>query len=570
MADTPPKNLTELKVAELKVELEKRGLQTSGVKAVLIERLKAALQEEGTSTEDVEGNEEVRNEEINEQNNEENDVDGDEGQGPGEEQPEEVSGEGQQDYIEETENVDEMQDESDFVNANLNGEEGNEVIDEVHENGNTDGVPDGTEDNEDSLNIMIGDEDNLFGDENENKESLNGGVIHASPPRPDSIPAKHPFTSKDTINLSSRGGKAPSDNSSMLVNPADECSVASHDSGEAKEGEEKPAATNTEAKEQNGGEGEKTKKEETEEDKKKSTSHSSRNLWISGLSSTTRATDLKAVFSKHGKVIGAKVVTNARTPGARCYGYVTMNSTEDAVKCIQSLNKTELHGRMITVERAKEPSSSTKTEDKKKDQEKKDEKKDDGKKDGGTSTHKDDKDKKSVSRNRITAPEGSASGSSRRDDDRRSGSSRAPAPPSSHHPHSSHGPPRRDDRRPQGQGKGPGVLTFHQIKDQRRRELEREEERRHRERERRRREDEDRRRRQRDEEERLRRERDDLRRERERLEREKQGMGSICIFDTYYLKILEYFTFTRGSSQLESKILISSISNMSIYNIYYQ
>lgn len=32
-------------------------------------------------------------------------------------------------------------------------------------------------------------------------------------------------------------------------------------------------------------------------------SASSRNLWISGLASTTRATDLKTVFSKYGKVI---------------------------------------------------------------------------------------------------------------------------------------------------------------------------------------------------------------------------------------------------------------------------
>lgn len=33
-----------------------------------------------------------------------------------------------------------------------------------------------------------------------------------------------------------------------------------------------------------------------------STSGSSRNLWVSGLSSSTRATDLKQVFSKYGKV----------------------------------------------------------------------------------------------------------------------------------------------------------------------------------------------------------------------------------------------------------------------------
>ncbi|KAG7255096.1 hypothetical protein CRUP_017412, partial [Coryphaenoides rupestris] len=46
-----------------------------------------------------------------------------------------------------------------------------------------------------------------------------------------------------------------------------------------------------------------------------------RNLWVSGLSSTTRATDLKTLFSKHGKVVGAKMVTNAKSPGARCYGF---------------------------------------------------------------------------------------------------------------------------------------------------------------------------------------------------------------------------------------------------------
>lgn len=77
----------------------------------------------------------------------------------------------------------------------------------------------------------------------------------------------------------------------------------------------------------------------------------SRNLWVSGLSSTTRATDLKTLFSKYGKVVGAKVVTNAKSPGARCYGFVTMSSTEEATKCISHLHRTELHGRMISVER---------------------------------------------------------------------------------------------------------------------------------------------------------------------------------------------------------------------------
>ncbi|KAL1122454.1 hypothetical protein AAG570_002785, partial [Ranatra chinensis] len=75
-----------------------------------------------------------------------------------------------------------------------------------------------------------------------------------------------------------------------------------------------------------------------------------RNLWVSGLSSVTRATDLKHLFSKLGKVVAAKVVTNAKTPGARCYGFVTMATSEDATKCIKGLNLTELHGRFISVE----------------------------------------------------------------------------------------------------------------------------------------------------------------------------------------------------------------------------
>ncbi|KAH9519801.1 Scaffold attachment factor B2, partial [Bulinus truncatus] len=95
--------------------------------------------------------------------------------------------------------------------------------------------------------------------------------------------------------------------------------------------------------------------------KEEKTSQSSRNLWVSGLSSSTRATDLKTLFSKHGKVIGAKVVTNARCPGSRCYGFVTMGSADEATKCIQHLHRTELHGRMISVERAKTEPQGTKT-----------------------------------------------------------------------------------------------------------------------------------------------------------------------------------------------------------------
>ncbi|KAL7993015.1 hypothetical protein Chor_017271 [Crotalus horridus] len=58
-------------------------------------------------------------------------------------------------------------------------------------------------------------------------------------------------------------------------------------------------------------------KQATKEEKGHSSTSTGRNFWVSGLASSTRATDLKNLFSKYGKVVGAKVVTNARSPGGK-------------------------------------------------------------------------------------------------------------------------------------------------------------------------------------------------------------------------------------------------------------
>ncbi|KAK7913096.1 hypothetical protein WMY93_013307 [Mugilogobius chulae] len=84
-----------------------------------------------------------------------------------------------------------------------------------------------------------------------------------------------------------------------------------------------------------------------------SNSSFSGNLWVSGLSSNTKAADLKNLFGKYGKVLSAKVVTNARSPGSKCYGLVTMSSSTEVARCISHLDRTELDGQQIYVERAK-------------------------------------------------------------------------------------------------------------------------------------------------------------------------------------------------------------------------
>ena len=49
-------------------------------------------------------------------------------------------------------------------------------------------------------------------------------------------------------------------------------------------------------------------------------------------------------------------MANTNVPGGKCYGYVTMASKDVAQRCMEKLNKTELHGRSITVEKASEVS----------------------------------------------------------------------------------------------------------------------------------------------------------------------------------------------------------------------
>ncbi|KAF5289570.1 hypothetical protein FQA39_LY15017 [Lamprigera yunnana] len=235
-------------------------------------------------------------------------------------------------------------------------------------------------------------------------------------------------------------------------------------------------------------------------------SYHNRNLWITNIPQNTRAAELKHALSPHGKVIGAKVVINAKHPGASCYGYVTMNTIEDAENCIKHLNNTELNGHLIRIEKLRPDhmnefkgkcSDESKDKDKqvlsksKENLEKKGDKAKDDKKEGKDTSDAKRNDSKRKSRSRGRSLVGQRKSYSR--------SSR-----SNHN---------RD------------ILTFDKIKEERERQKYREQERIIREDSRRRREEAARQRdieqMQRSEAARLNREREKLRVEREQLERDK-------------------------------------------------
>jgi RNA recognition motif-containing protein len=74
-------------------------------------------------------------------------------------------------------------------------------------------------------------------------------------------------------------------------------------------------------------------------------------VFVGNLNFQTRENELVQKFNEVGKVISANIIT--RGPRSLGYGFVEMDSEEDAQKAVQQLNKQEIDGRPVNVEVAK-------------------------------------------------------------------------------------------------------------------------------------------------------------------------------------------------------------------------
>jgi RNA recognition motif-containing protein len=79
----------------------------------------------------------------------------------------------------------------------------------------------------------------------------------------------------------------------------------------------------------------------------------SKKLYVGGLPYSISDTKLEEMFSTHGTVESARVITDRMTGRSKGFGFVEMSSQEEARTAIDKVNGTDLEGRSLTVNEAK-------------------------------------------------------------------------------------------------------------------------------------------------------------------------------------------------------------------------
>jgi len=80
-------------------------------------------------------------------------------------------------------------------------------------------------------------------------------------------------------------------------------------------------------------------------------------IYVGNLAESVTRDDLRALFSKIGRVGGALVITDKATGRSRGFGFVEMVEVEDAINAAVYFSGTELEGRKILIDpyRPQEP-----------------------------------------------------------------------------------------------------------------------------------------------------------------------------------------------------------------------
>lgn len=76
-------------------------------------------------------------------------------------------------------------------------------------------------------------------------------------------------------------------------------------------------------------------------------------VYVGGLPYQTAEQELTDLFSPHGAVESARIITDKFTGQSRGFGFVEMSNDDEAKAAIEALNGMELGGRTLTVNEAR-------------------------------------------------------------------------------------------------------------------------------------------------------------------------------------------------------------------------
>lgn len=78
-----------------------------------------------------------------------------------------------------------------------------------------------------------------------------------------------------------------------------------------------------------------------------------RKLYVGNLGYNITSSDLEQIFTAHGSVRSAEVIQDRTTGGSKGFGFVEMETDEEAQAAITALNGQDHSGRVLTVNEAK-------------------------------------------------------------------------------------------------------------------------------------------------------------------------------------------------------------------------
>ena len=75
-------------------------------------------------------------------------------------------------------------------------------------------------------------------------------------------------------------------------------------------------------------------------------------IYVGNLPFSTDQSSLQSLFAPYGNVTSAKIMTDRDTGRPRGFGFVEMDSSDDAKRAISALDGTELDGRKLRINEA--------------------------------------------------------------------------------------------------------------------------------------------------------------------------------------------------------------------------